>query len=403
MRLRSIQGLFLLLAVLLIVTSCREKKSAQVDQDVYYTCSMDPQVIEHKPGKCPICKMDLTPVKKRNGEKKDEIQLSEQQIRLGNIVTDTIRNGKIGDRMVLTGTLNFNQMKSRAVSSRVMGRIDKLYFRNQGDYVKKGAPLADIYSEELNAAKQEYLLALDRANAFKDETAIDFGQLLQSARNKLMLWGMTNAQLATLEKTRDAGTVTTLFSTAEGYITELSLREGDYVMEGGTIVKLVDLSELWAEAQVYSSQLAEIDRNSVAVVHLVGEEERTVTGKIELVNPEISPETRINLLRVSIPNPGNRFKPGMPVYVVLQSPVRNTLSLPVDAVIRDGQAATVWLRTGKSSFKNVMVKTGMEIGDRIEILSGLSSGDAVVTSGAYLLNSEYIFKKGSDPMSGHNH
>jgi Cu(I)/Ag(I) efflux system membrane fusion protein len=197
--------------------------------------------------------------------------------------------------------------------------------------------------------------------------------------------------------------VTTLFSTAEGYITELSLREGDYVMEGGTIVKLVDLSELWAEAQVYSSQLAEIDRNSVAVVHLVGEEERTVTGKIELVNPEISPETRINLLRVSIPNPGNRFKPGMPVYVVLQSPVRNTLSLPVDAVIRDGQAATVWLRTGKSSFKNVMVKTGMEIGDRIEILSGLSSGDAVVTSGAYLLNSEYIFKKGSDPMSGHNH
>ncbi|KIC93692.1 efflux RND transporter periplasmic adaptor subunit [Flavihumibacter solisilvae] len=403
MMLRSIQLIFLLVAVLLTAASCREKKSAQVDPDVYYTCSMDPQVVEYKPGKCPICKMDLTPVKKRNGEKKDEIQLSEQQIRLGNIVTDTIRNGKIGDRMVLTGTLNFNQMKSRAVSSRVMGRIEKLYFRNQGDYVKKGAPLADIYSEELNAAKQEYLLALDRANAFKDETAIDFGQLLQSARNKLQLWGMTNAQLAVLEKTRNAGTVTTFFSTAEGYVAELALREGDYVMEGGTIVKLVDLSELWAEAQVYSSQLAQIDRNSVATVQLVGDEDKEVTGKIDLVNPEVSPETRINLLRVSIPNPGNRFKPGMPVYVVLQSPARNTLSLPVDAVIRDGTAATVWLRTGKSSFKNVMVKTGMESGDRIEILSGLSSGDAVVTSGAYLLNSEYIFKKGSDPMTGHNH
>lgn len=401
--LRSIKRIIYVVAVLWAVASCRDKKSAHVDPDIYYTCSMDPQVVEYKPGKCPICKMDLTPVKKRNGEKKDEIQLSEQQIRLGNIIADTIRSGKLGDRVVLTGTLNFNQLKSNAVSSRVMGRVDRLYFRNQGDYVKKGAPLVDIYSEELNAAKQEYLLALDRKNAFKDETAIDFGQLLQSARNKLLLWGMTGVQIAALEKTRNTGTVTTFFSTAEGYITELALTEGEYVMEGGTIVKLVDLSELWAEAQVYSSQLAEVDRNSVATVQVVGEKDKEVTGKIELINPEISPETRINLLRVSIANPGNRLKPGMPVYVVLQSPARNTLSLPVDAVIRDGQAATVWLRTGKSSFKNVMVKTGMEIGDRIEILSGLSSGDAVVISGAYLLNSEFIFKKGSDPMTGHNH
>ena len=89
-----------------------EKKQRHKNPDIYYTCSMDPQVIEYKPGKCPICHMELTAVKKSNGENKDEIQLSEQQIQLGNIHTDTIRNGSIGDQVVLTATLNFDQMKS---------------------------------------------------------------------------------------------------------------------------------------------------------------------------------------------------------------------------------------------------------------------------------------------------
>ena len=128
-----------------------------------------------------------------------------------------------------------------------------------------------------------------------------------------------------------------------------------------------------------------------------------IKGKIELVNPEINPDTRINLLRVSIPNPGNRLQPGMPAYVVLKTPPRKTITLPIDAVIRDGKGATVWLRTGENSFKSTMVQTGLETGDRIEILAGLKPGDVVVITGAYLLHSEYVFKKGSDPMSGHSH
>src|SRR6476619_6970144 len=119
----------------------------------------------------------------------DEIQLSDQQIQLGNIYTDTIRNGTIGDRLVLTATLNFNPMKSSSVSSRVMGRIERLYFKNLGDHITKGAALYDLYSEELNNAKQEYLLALDKKKVFANETAIDFDQLLRSAKNKLLLWG----------------------------------------------------------------------------------------------------------------------------------------------------------------------------------------------------------------------
>lgn len=173
-------------------------------------------------------------------------------------------------------------------------------------------------------------------------------------------------------------------------------------MEGGTIVKLADLSSLWAEAQVYTSQLSEIDRSSIATVQLPDFDGKEIKGSIEFVNPEIAPDTRINLIRVSIPNPGNLLKPGMPAYVLLKSPQRKTLTLPVDAVIRDGKGAAVWIQTANKTFKTVMVETGLESNDRIEIKTGLKTGDIVVISGAYLLNSEYIFKKGTIPMSGHD-
>jgi len=393
---------YIIIAVmaLFVFAGCKNKKEIPKEPDTYYTCSMDPQVVEYKPGKCPICKMDLTPVKKKNGENKDELQLSEQQIQLGNIQTDTIQNGTIGDQLVLTATLNFDQMKASSVSSRVMGRVEKLYYKNLGDYVKKGSPLYDLYSEELNNAKQEFILALDKKRAFSAETVIDFDQLIQSAKNKLLLWGLREAQVNELANTKKATPTTTFYSTANGYITQLDIREGDYVMEGGTIVKLADLSTLWAEAQVYTSQLAEVNSNSIATVQLPDFDNKEIKGRIEFVNPEINPDTRINLIRVSIPNPGNQLKPGMPAYVLLKSPQRQTLTLPGDAVLRDGRGATVWLQTSPNTFKSVMVQTGLESDDRIEIKSGISNGDIIVTRGAYLLQSEFIFKKGANPMDG---
>jgi membrane fusion protein, copper/silver efflux system len=393
----------LLVSILLVFASCKSKKEVSKDPDIYYTCSMDPQVIEYKPGKCPICKMDLTPVKKSNGAKMDEIMLSEQQVQLGNIQTDTIRSGSVGNQVVLTATLNFDQMKASSISSRIMGRVERLYYKNIGDYVKKGSPLYDLYSEELNNAKQEYLLAIDRQKAFTSETAIDFNQLLESAKNKLLLWGMSEKQIQQLEYSKKASPATTFYSKAGGYITTLDIREGDYVMEGGTIVRLADLSSLWAEAQVYTSQMAGIDRNGIATVQLPDLGEKEINGRIQFVNPEINPDTRINLVRVSIPNPGNQLKPGMPAYVILKNQQKTGLTLPIDAVIRDAKGATVWVRTGPTTFKPKMVQTGMEADDRIEIRSGLKAGDVVVMAGAYLLHSEYIFKKGTDPMTGHNH
>ena len=386
---------------LLVFFSCKEKKQiAEQDPNVFYTCPMHPEIVQHTSGSCPICGMDLVKVEKKNATADENIMLSDQQIQLGNIRVDTVGKNAIGNETILTATLNIDETKSTTVSARVSGRIERLYFKNEGDYIPKGAKLYDLYSEELNNAKQEYLLALEKQRVL-DNSIIDLKQFIQSAKTKLLLWGMSEAQISELERTKKASALTSFYSPTSGYVTMLEGHEGDYIMEGGTIVRLANLSSLWAEAQVYTSQLSEFDAKGSATVQFpeLGKE---VKGSIQLVNPEINPDTRINLVRVSIPNVANQLKPGMPAYVVLRNRQRNSLTLPIDAVIRNEKMNTVWLQIDKNTFKSIMVQTGLESNGLIEIRSGLKEGDVVVTSGAYLLNSEFIFKKGSNPTAGHD-
>lgn len=192
--------LIIIASVLFVLASCKSKKTTTVNKDEYYTCSMHPQIMEDKPGNCPICHMELIVVKRTNTAA-DEILLNDEQIRLGNIQTDTIRNGMIGDKMILTATLNTDESKVNSINARIMGRIDRLYFKNMGDYVSKGAHLYDLYSEELNNAKQEYIVAVEKQQSL-DNSIIDFNRLVQSAKTKLLLWGMSDAQVNELTKTK---------------------------------------------------------------------------------------------------------------------------------------------------------------------------------------------------------
>ncbi len=395
---RQIKILLIVFCLLLIYASCKNKKQNTVKADEYYTCSMHPQIMENKPGLCPICHMDLIVVKRTNTAS-DEISLNDEQIRLGNIQFDTIGNGMIGDKTVLTATLNADETNSNSVSARIMGRIDRLYFKAIGDYVPKAAHLYDLYSEELNNAKQEYLMVLEKQQTL-DNSIIDFKRLVQSAKTKLLLWGMSEAQINELARTKTASARTAFFSTASGYITELPVMEGQFVSEGTVIVKLTGLSSLWAEAQVYASELAGIDMNGMAVVEIPDLPGKKWAGKVSFANPEIATDSRLILIRVAIPNDNGLLKPGMPAYVTIKNKDVKTLTLPSDAVLRDGKMNVIWLHTGKNIFKMKMVETGLESGDRIEIKSGIQNGDVVVMRGAYLLQSEYVFKKGGNTMDG---
>ena len=401
--LRRTLVLIILYSAIFVVTfsSCKEEKKQLVvaeKKDVYYTCSMHPQVHEEHPGNCPICGMKLIAVPKTSTSETSEIRLTTQQIQLGNIQVDTIGKSLINDKLVLAGTLNFNEDKFSSVSARVEGRIQKLYYKNIGDYVQKGDKIFDLYSEQLNNAKQEYINAVQQQNSMGN-SLINYAALVESAKNKLTLWGLTNEQINQLTKNKDASPLTAFYSTEEGYITSLNVNEGDYVMEGGNVMQLANLSTLWAEAQVYTTQMSSVMQNENVVVQ-VPDLNETINGTIAFVNPEINPDARINLVRAVIPNKNNSLHPGMPVYITINKQEHNTITLPIDAVLTDSKGSSVWVQTKPATYEVRMVQTGIISGNAIEIKSGIDDGDVVVTSGAYLLNSEYIFEHGANPMAG---
>lgn len=389
----------LLLIAFCLLLSCGGKKDKVAD-DVYYTCSMDPQVMESKPGSCPICKMPLTEVKKGQAQKKNEFELSDQQIQLGNIKTDTLKEHPLGEDLLLTGIVKPNQNTLISINSRVMGRIEKLYFKNTGDIISKGQPLYEIYSEELNIVIKELLLATEKKKTLKS-SEVNMDQILQSAKNKLLLYGLTEEQIKKIENDNIQVNTVTVLSKKDGIIYSVDTKEGAYVTEGGSVYQLADYSTIWVDAEIYSDYMNEVKEGMQATITFPALSEKNFAGKISFVNPELSSSSKINLLRIEIPNKSADIRPGMQAYVSLLLKQTHVLSIPVDAVIKDSKGASVWIKIGTNKFKSVMVQTGIEANGYTEIKSGLKKGDDVVVSGAYLLNSEYIFKKGAEPMAGH--
>lgn len=393
------KNIFLLLIVLGF-GYCTPKEE-KTNSDVYYTCSMDPQVVETKPGNCPICKMPLTPVKKDHSSHEGGLHLSDQQIQLGNIKTDILTEHELGDEMNLTGKLSIDQNKQWSISSRIMGRIDKLYIKNVGETINEGDVVYEIYSEDLNLAAREYKLALDKKSSFKTES-VDMDKIIQSAKNKLKLYGLSENQI---NKISSADLTIELFkitSTVSGVVSSVDIREGDYVMEGGSIFHVADYKSLWAEAQVFVDDLSKINEGMKATLFFPGINGKKVEGKISFVNPQLGSGSQINLVRVEVANPDNMLKVGMQVDFSILLNTKTVVALPTDAILLDGKGASVWKKTGHNKFESVMIHTGLETNEYTQILHGLNKGDTIVVSGAYLLNSEYMFKKGANPMEGHD-
>ncbi len=182
----------------LLLGACQGKKkeaAAAVAVPIGYDVHLFDAPADHAgtAGKCPICGMALIPVKRSQGMGEDGVQLSDQQVQLGGIRVDTMGSGAMGDRMVLTGTVTVDETGSSAVSARLGGRIEKLYVKTTGDHVHKGQKLYDLYSEELNNAEQEYLLALERQETLQSNV-VDLKQLAEAAREKLLLWGLSEGR-----------------------------------------------------------------------------------------------------------------------------------------------------------------------------------------------------------------
>lgn len=385
----------------LLLTTCAKPAPTPAENNGYYTCSMHPQVMQQEPGACPICHMDLVPVEKHSQQKGREIYLTAEQIRLANIHTDTVRLRPVGEEITLAATLRENQAAINTMTAKVAGRIERLRVRNTGEYVREGQPVFEVYSETLAAAQQDYLLALQSRQRYGSND-LDFNRLADAARNKLLLWGMNQTQIQRLEQSGRVQNTVTSYSPYNGYVLETPVVEGGYVAEGSPVLRLADLRTLWVEAQLYVSDLPFLNGAKEALVELPAYPGRTLQGKIDFVNPHLETASKVVLVRVEIPNPRGEYQPGMQAWITLKGNARQTVAVPSNALLQGKDGAVVWVQNASGAFENRMVHTGVSNRDFTEITHGLTAGEVVVLSGAYLLNSEYIFKQGADPMAGHS-
>lgn len=383
--------LFLFAAVSLFLFGCKGRQE-QVKKNEFYVCSMDPQVMEKHSGMCPICKMPLTKTTIDPGQM-NGIRISDEQSHLANIQVEVASKGTIGRGTTLNGVFAINQNKTEQVSAKIRGRIERLYFKVVGTQVNAGNKLYDLYSRELLQAQEEYLLAIEKGKILQ----VGGQNLVQAARNKLLLWGLTEGQVLNLEKTGQPQITSTIFSKCSGVVTEAPLKEGDYVNEGSEIFKLADLSTLWVETQVYTNELTYLREGQDVEINPEPYPNDHLRGVVTFANPELQQQSKVNLMRAEVINSGGKYKPGMQAYVNIRPEQKSALVLPNDAVIQGGGNAVVWVEKETNTFEPHIVQTGIQTSDKIEITSGLKEGDKVVISGAYLLNSEYIFKKGMNP------
>ena len=395
---KRIYLIIILLLPLMMTVGCREEKSKNkvVASKETYTCPMHPQVMQHEMGTCPVCGMDL--VRFEKGDAAGGLQLNERQMTLANVRTITIGDAGDGGGKQLNGRLVANPEQTSFISSRVAGRLDRLFVRQTGEQIKKGQPLYQIYSEQLATLQQEFLLALEQSAQFPDDKT--FTQILSAARQKLRLYGQSEGQIRSLQHSRKASPNITFFAPESGTVAELSVTEGQYVAEGSPLLRLEGYQSLWVEADIYASEIGQIKAGQQLRVVIPGWEDQPQMLKVSFINPSLQEGAQLLQMRAELPNPDNQWQPGLQAKVfVAQKSTAKGLSLPPDALIRNGKGAHVWVETKPGHFEPRIVETGLEGTEGIAVSSGLQPGDKVVISGAYLLYSEYLLKKGKDPMA----
>ena len=360
-----------------------------------FTCPMHPQVIKNEMGTCPICGMDLVPFEKNSDDKALKVDTTRQV--LANITTIVIGANSLSGAKQLNGRLTVNPEQSSYISSRIAGRVEQLYVRETGVKVNKGQPLYKLYSEQLATLQQEYLMAVAQEKQFQGDKIEK--RIVASAKQKLLLYGQSESQIQQLVKAQKKDPYVVFYAPEGGVVAELSVTQGQYVTEGSPILRLEGYGQLWVEADVYPNEAKKIKEGQKVKVIVAGWENQPQEMTISFITPTLQSGTQLTQIRGSIPNPGNQWQPGLQANVQLPLASKgNVLTLPVDAIIREGKGMHVWIKKSKDTFEPQLVKTGQENDSQVEIIEGLTNGDQVVVTGAYLLYSEYILKKGKNPV-----
>ena len=398
--------IFIYAAFLLVAISCNTKHDQSTAQEhteakEKYTCPMHPSVMQDSPGQCSICGMDLVPVTKASTNDSN-LMLTDTQVNLANVTTQIVKAQNVEQTLPINAQLKANEDLTEVISARSTGRIEKLYIKETGRTVKQGEPLYELYSETLLTLQKEYLLAKEQFEKLGDQE-VRYASFLNASEKKLLLYGLSRSHIDKLRNIDDLSARILFLSPASGIIKEINVAEGQTVAEGSLLYQIENTKQLWVEAELYPREMRLLKIGDKIKVQLSGFETEATEATIIFLSPELRANKQVAILRGVVSNPSLQWKPGQSVQVFLQHSARKALSIPVDAVIRDEHGSHVYVQTDKNTFAARKVKTGIENFNSVEITEGLIEGEVIAVTGAYLLYSEVILKKGIDPSvhAGH--
>jgi len=384
--------------------------AAQVSAaDTVYSCPMHPDYTSDEPGTCPVCSMKLVPVGKGKGATRPEdpslVHISpERQQQIGVKLAEVVREpARVEVRAV--GKVAFDETKITHLHSKVNGWIEDVFVDFVGAPVRKGQPLFTIYSPDLVASQQEYLLALRAKRELGSSSFPRVGEgaesLLEHSRRRLALWDMSTAQIRALERSGEVARTITVSSPASGVVTaRAAYHHGRYVTPDLELYTIVGLDSVWVVADVYEYELPHVSVGQPVEVVLPYEPERApLHGVITFVQPFLDPTTRTVGVRMELPNPGGALRPGSFVNVKLQRELGEALTVPRAAVLETGELQYVFVDRGEGRLEPRKVRAGTEIGgERRVVLEGLREGERVVTAAAFVVDSESRLQGAFDAM-----
>ncbi|MGA3083287.1 MAG: efflux RND transporter periplasmic adaptor subunit [Thermodesulfobacteriota bacterium] len=300
------------------------------------------------------------------------------------------------------GRVEYDERKMATVNLKFEGWIEKLHINYTGSRVKKGEPLAEVYSPELLATQQEFLNALkwrgSKKEGFGAMLAKDAETILEAAKQRLRLWDITEEQIKKIEETGRPIKTLTLYSPVNGYVIQKMIVQGMKVMPGEKLFDIVDLSTVWVVADIYENELPAIkigDQAAISLSYLPG---KTFSSKIDYIYPTLSGETRTAKIRFTLPNAGGQLKPQMFTDVTLKINLGKRLTVPEDAVIDTGLRQIVYVDKGEGNFEPREISVGLRTDKMIEVIRGLRAGEKVASSANFLIDSEAKLK-GITPKS----
>ncbi len=346
----------------------------------WYDPMVPSQHFDH-PGKSPFMDMALQPKYAEEAQAASSapaVQLDAAKTQALGLRLATVERGALPSDLIATGTVAFNDRDVAVVQAKAAGFVQKVYARAPGDVVAAGAPLADLLVPEWAGAQGEYLAMRRTGDA----------SLVNAARQRLALLGVPPQVIAGVERSGQVGNIITIATPTGGMIKTLSVRNGMSVAAGQTLAEVNGLGEVWLNAALPEAVAGQVRLGQTVRATFAAYPGEAVSGRVTAILPEAQADTHTVTVRIELPNPGGRLRPGLFATVAFAGPAQPALLVPSEAVIRTGRRTLVMLAEAGGRYRPAEIQAGREAADKTEVLAGLTEGEKVVASGQFLLDSE---------------